>query len=66
MVMTEAEVITNNSILLEKRLTRLETDHLYMHDNIKDIKRGLRWLIGVTVSTHTTILGALAKGFNLI
>lgn len=64
--MTETEVIMHNNVILEKRLTRLETDHLYMHDDIKEMKRNLRWLIGITVSTHTTILGALAKGFNLI
>jgi hypothetical protein len=64
--MQHTEVITNNNIMLEKRLTKLETDHLYMHSDIKEIKRNVRWIIGVMVTSHTTIIGTLAKGFGFI
>ena len=43
----------------EARLQNIEED-------IRDIKKYLKWILGLLLSSHSTIIGMLAKGFNLI
>ena len=53
-------------LLLESRLTRVETHTQDMTDDIKEIKNTLRWLIGLVFSLNTTIIGLITKGFGIL
>ncbi len=64
--MTEVEVMNNYNLLVESRLTKVEVNSTAMADDIKEIKRNLRWLMGLVFSINTTIIGLLAKGFNIV
>ena len=52
--------------VMEQRLTKVETHYTNMKDDIKDIKRTLRWLTGIIFGLNSSIIGALAKGFGII
>lgn len=54
------------ALSLESRIVRTETQVNNMHDDIQEIKKTLRWTIGLIFSVNSTIIGLLAKGFNLI
>jgi hypothetical protein len=58
-------LLTEYKILLESRLTKVETQHVNMADDIKDIKKTLHWLTGIVLSINTTILGVVTKGFGI-
>jgi len=64
--MTDSESLTAYKIFLEARLTRVEASSFAMSDDIKEIKRNVRWLMGLVFSINTTIIGILAKGFNIV
>lgn len=64
--MTDAEIMTNYNLLVESRLTKVEVNSTSMTEDIKEIKRNLRWLMGLVFSINTTIIGLLAKGFNFV
>ncbi len=64
--MTDADIVTNYNLLVESRLTKVEVNSTAMADDIKEIKRNLRWLMGMVFSINTTIIGMLAKGFNIV
>ena len=64
--MTEVEAMNNYNLLVEARLTKVEVNSTSMADDIKEIKRNLRWLMGLVFSINTTIIGLLAKGFNIV
>jgi len=64
--MIDAEVVNNYNLLVESRLTKVEVNSTSMADDIKEIKRNVRWLMGLVFSINTTIIGLLAKGFNII
>lgn len=64
--MLEERLITANDIKIESRLTKVEVSTKTIHDDLKEVKRSLRWLIGIVFSLNTTIIGVLAKGFNIV
>lgn len=64
--MTEAEAMDNYNLLVESRLTKVEVNSTTMSDDIKEIKKNLRWLTGLVFSLNTTIIGLIAKGFNIV
>ena len=64
--MTEVEAMNNYNLLVESRLTKAESNSTAMAEDIKEIKRNLRWLMGLVFSINTTIIGLLAKGFNIV
>ena len=64
--MTESEVLKNANVLLETRITKVEINNTNMAEDIIEIKRNLRWLLGLVFSLNTTIIGLLAKGFNIL
>lgn len=64
--MNDAETVTNRHLLIEARLTKAETNFSYMADDIKEIKRNLRWLMGVAFSLNSTIIGLLVKALHLV
>ncbi len=64
--MTEVEAMNNYNLLVESRLTKVEVNSTSMADDIKEIKRNLRWLMGLVFSLNSTILGVVAKGFNIV
>jgi hypothetical protein len=51
-----------NRIHLERRITRLEENMVSLREDISEIKKSVRWLIGIVFSLNTTIIGLLAKG----
>lgn len=53
-------------INIEHRLSNNEQNMVSMHDEIREIKSTLRWLIGVVVTMNSAIAGILAKGFEII
>lgn len=55
-----------DALTLESRIVRTETKVDDLHEEIKDIKKELRWAVGLIFSINTTIIGLLAKGFNII
>lgn len=58
--------IEQKTLLIETRLAKAELSTIYIHEEIKEIKRNLRWLTGIIFSLNTTIIGLLAMGFELI
>jgi hypothetical protein len=64
--MNDAEVVTSYNLLVEARLTKVEVNSTAMAEDVKEIKRNLRWLMGLVFSINTTIIGLLAKGFNIV
>ena len=64
--MTEVEAMNNYNLLVESRLTKVEVNSTTMAEDIKEIKRNVRWLMGLVFSINTTIIGLLAKGFNIV
>ena len=64
--MTESEVIKNYQLLVESRLAKVEVNSSAMTEDIREIKRNIRWLMGLVFSINTTIIGLLAKGFNIV
>ncbi len=53
-------------LMLEARLTKLETGAENLNDDIKEIKKTLRWAVGLIFGLNSTIIGLLAKGFNIV
>ena len=39
---------------------------LELKEDMKEIKRDLRWLLGVSISMWGTLMGVMAKGFGWI
>jgi predicted MarR family transcription regulator len=64
--MTHTEsLLSQYKVILESRLTRVETQHHNMADDIKDIKKTLHWLTGIVFSINTAVLGVVTKGFGI-
>ncbi len=53
-------------ILIESRLTKVEVKTEAIADDIKDIKKTLKWILGVIFSLNSTIIGILTKGFGVL
>ena len=53
-------------IEIERRMSKSEESLASLHDDIKDIKKTLRWLTGIVFSLNTTIIGILTKGFGIL
>jgi len=53
-------------INLERRISRAEENLISLHDDIKEIKGTLRWLLGLMFGLNTTIIGILTKGFGAL
>ena len=51
---------------LESKVARNEAYVVHIQDDIKDIKRNIRWIIGILFSLNGTIIGLLAKGLSLM
>jgi hypothetical protein len=62
----EKQAILDKQILLESRLARVEASTVHIQDDIKDIKKSLRWLTGIIFSLNSTILGVVTKGFGIL
>jgi len=56
----------NQELILESRLTKVEVKTNNIAEDIKEIKKTLRWLTGLVFSLNTTILGVVTKGFGMI
>jgi hypothetical protein len=56
----------NPELILESRLTKVEVRAEGIAEDIKDIKKTLRWLTGLVFSLNTTILGVVTKGFGIL
>jgi len=54
------------ALLLESRISKVEVQAQNIGDDIKDIKKTLRWLIGLVFSLNSTILGVVTKGFGIV
>lgn len=48
-----------------ERLVRTETKVKNISDDLKDIKKSIRWLTGLVFSLNTTIIGILTKLFGV-
>ena len=55
-----------DTITYEERLIRSETSLISIQDDIKEIKRNIRMILGLVFSLNSTIIVLLAKGFELI
>lgn len=64
--MSAEQVLTVNDLKVESRLSRVEMSSINISGELKDIKRNMRWLTGIVFSLNSTIIGLLAKGFNII
>jgi hypothetical protein len=64
--MLDERVLTNNDIKIESRLTKVEITTKTLHEDMKDVKCSLKWLIGLVFSMNMAIIGLLAKGFNIV
>ena len=64
--MAETDSIINYNLLTETRLTKVEANYANIQEDIREIKRNFHWLMGLVFSLNTTIIGLLAKGFNII
>jgi hypothetical protein len=64
--MLKDSALLDKTLLTEKRLTKVEVSNLFIQDELKEIKRTQRWIIGIIFSLNSTIIGMVAKGFNLI
>jgi hypothetical protein len=53
-------------IALESRIVRNEVNVASIQDDIKEIKRNIRWIIGIVFSLNGTIVGLLAKALSLM
>lgn len=51
---------------LERRITKNEDHLVALHRDVDEIKKNIRWLMGLVFSLNTTIIGILTKGFGLI
>jgi len=51
---------------LASRILKTEISINYIHKDIREIKITLRWAIGLIFGLNSTIIGLLAKNFNLI
>lgn len=60
------EVELEDRINLERRISKAEENLVSLHDDLKDIKKTLRWLSGLVFSLNTTIIGILTKGFGVL
>jgi hypothetical protein len=58
--------MSEQSVTLEARLIRNEVTIHNIEDDIKDIKRNVRWIIGIIFSLNGTIIGLLAKALSLM
>jgi hypothetical protein len=56
----------NSDLILESRLTKVEVKTQDIAEDIKDIKKSLRWLTGLIFSLNSTILGVVTKGFGIL
>lgn len=63
--MNSSKVFTDYDLLIEQRLVKVESNADSIQSDIKEIKRNLRWLMGIVFSLNSTILGVISKGFNL-
>lgn len=54
------------SVYLSARLKNAEVTVSLIQDDIKEIKRNIRFLLGLVFSLNTTIIGLLAKSMNII
>lgn len=64
--MIDNQAIIEKQLTLESRLTRVEASSVYIHDELKDIKNNIRWLIGLIFTLNSAILGFVVKGFGLL
>ncbi len=64
--MGENTMDIQDRITLERRISKTEENLVSMSDDIQDIKKGLRWIVGLIFSLNSTIIALLAQGFHLI
>lgn len=55
-----------SDLIVEARLIKLESESQNTNEDIKEIKKSLRWITGLIFSLNTTIIGILTKGFGVI
>ena len=64
MTETEQLIITKYDLFYESRLTKTETTNEVLKEDMRDIKRDLRLLLGVMLSFSGIMLGLMSKGFH--
>jgi len=64
--MEDKEDLTASDLLLESRLTKVETQTQNIDKDLQEIKKSIRWLTGLIFSLNTTIIGILTKGFGAL
>lgn len=60
------DFVRDYKMTIESRLTKVETNTTHINEELKDIKKTLRWIIGLVFSLNTTIIGILTKGFGVL
>ena len=63
---SQQTLLNEYKVYIESRLSKTETSNQAMAEDIKDIKKTLRWLTGIIFGLNTTILGVLTKGFGAL
>jgi hypothetical protein len=58
--------LDSSDILIESRLTKSEILTSILKEEISDIKRDVRWLIGIVLTFNLTMIGIMIKGFHLL
>lgn len=53
-------------ITLERRISKTEESLVSLRDDIVDIKKSLKWMIGLMFTLNVTIISLLAKGISLL
>jgi hypothetical protein len=66
MVMTPDKALDERIIQLEFRIAKVEAHNQNITEDLRDIKRTLRWLTGIAFSLNSTIIGILTKGFGIL
>lgn len=55
-----------SDVILDSRLTKVETKTESIAEDIKEIRVSLRWITGLVFSLNSAILGVVTKGFGIL
>ena len=50
---------------IERRISKAEENFISVYDDVKEIKRNLRWVIGLMFSLNSTIIALLTQILHL-
>lgn len=60
----EQIVITKYDLYYESRMTKVETAIEHLSQDVSEIKKDLRWLLGIVGTIGLIIIGIMAHGFK--